>query len=231
MQSMTPPTQPATAAAAPAGTSAGQPRRGGRPTRAEAQRLDQAVRAAALRLFLEHGFDGTSMDAIAEAAGTTKASVYARFTGKEAVFRSVMTWAMQRSDWPVQEPPAPDLDDLTGALTAIAQAAQRRALDPSMIKLAQVAVAHAARFPEIASQAYAAGHWPRRQLVVDLLTRHAATGAIVADDPEILAEHFLGMVSGMPARLASFGVRRDPTDLAHHTQVAIGLFLRGLRPE
>ncbi|MBA2947803.1 TetR/AcrR family transcriptional regulator [Streptomyces himalayensis] len=212
----------------PGGT---RPRRGGRPTREQARQLDENVRECALQLFLEHGYDGTTMDAIAAAAGTTKASLYARFPGKEAVFSSVLAWAIQRTDWPVQEPPPPEPDDLEGALTAIAHAAVRRTLDPSMIKLGQLAVAHAARFPEIARRVYGAGVWPRRQLVVDLLNRHAAAGTIVADDPETLAEHFLGMVSVVPARHASFGVVRDPAEQERHTRSAVQLFLRSLRPD
>ncbi|TKG70856.1 TetR/AcrR family transcriptional regulator [Prauserella endophytica] len=205
-------------------------RRGGRPTREQARLLDETVRERALELFLEHGYEDTSMDAIAAAAGTTKASLYARFPGKEAVFRSVMAWAMQRADWPVAEPPPPDLDDLEGALTAIAETALRRALDPAMVRLGQVAIAHATRFPDIARNAYSAGFWPRRQLVVELLNRHAETGDIaLADDPEVLAEHFLGLVSGTPARLASFGIVRAEADRRRHVASAVRLFLRSLR--
>ena len=210
---------------------AAAPRRGGRPTAEQAAQLDLDIREAALRLFLEHGFDGTSMDAIAGAAGTTRVSLYARFPDKGAVFRSVLAWAIQRTDWPSPEPPAPDFDDLEAALTAIADAALRRALDPSVVKLGQIAIAQASRFPELAQRAYAAVYWPRRELLVELLNRHAATGAIVAPDPEILAEHFLGLVSGMPARLASFGVVRDPADQERRTRAAVQLFLRGLRPD
>ena len=170
------------------------------------------------------------MDAIAQAAGTTKASLYARFPSKEAVFSAVLGWAMQRSDWPTPEPEPPDLDNLEEALTAIAQVALRRALDPSMIKLSRIAIAQASRFPEVARQTYAAGVWPRLPIVVELLRRHAATGAIVAEDPEILAEHFFAMVSGMPARLASFGIVRDPATQERYTRVAVRLFLRSLRP-
>lgn len=222
---MTPPPQP------PGASTGAAVGRGGRPTLAQAAQLDRRIRECALGLFLEHGYDGTSMDAIASAAGTAKASLYTRFPGKEAVFSAVLEWAIGRSDWPVPEPDPPDLDDLEGALTAIARAALRRALHPSMVKLGRVAIAHAARFPELARRMHGAGSWPRRQLVVELLERHAATGAVVADDPEILAEHFLGMVSGVPARMASFGVVCDPAEQDRHTQVAVQLFLRGLRPE
>jgi len=209
---------------------ASSPRRGGRPTLEQASQLDRDVREHALQLFLEHGFEGTSMDAIAAAAGTTKVSVYARYSTKEALFSAVLGWAVQRTDWPVREPDPPDLDDLEGALTAIAHAALRRALHPAMVKLGRIAITQAARFPEIARRTHAVGFWPRQQLVVDLLNRHAATGAIVADDPEILAEHFLAMVSGMPARHASFGIVRDAASQERHTQVAVRLFVRSLRP-
>lgn len=213
----------------PAGSAA--PRRGGRPTREQASRLDEAVREAALELFLEHGYEGTSMNAIAAAAGTTKPSLYARFPAKEDVFRSVLGWAVQRPDWPVPEPEDPDLDDLHGALVAIAQAALTRALDPRMIKLEQIAIAHASRYPELARRTYGTGFWPRRKLVADLLRRHAATGAIQADDPDILAEHFLGMATGAPSRLASFGILRTADDQERHTAMAVEIFLRSLRPD
>jgi AcrR family transcriptional regulator len=98
-----------------------------------------------------------------------------------------------------------------------------------MVRLTRIAVTQAPRFPELAEEANTAS-WPRKQLVVDLLERHAATGVIVADEPEILAELFFGLVSGTPARLASFGIARRPVVQRRYTDVAVDLFLRGLRP-
>lgn len=169
------------------------------------------------------------MEAIAREAGTTKVSLYARFPSKEELFTAVLEWAVQRPDWPVAEADPADPDDLEGALTTIARAALRRALDPSMIQLGRIAVTHAQRLPDVARR-HAIDFWPRQKVVARLLERHAATGAIVAEDPDILAEHFLGMVAGMPARLASYGIVRDPAEQDRHTAVAVRLFLRGLRP-
>jgi TetR/AcrR family transcriptional repressor of mexJK operon len=42
--------------------------RRGRPTQAEAKKLDQKLRKAAVRTFIKYGYDGTSMEAIARAA-------------------------------------------------------------------------------------------------------------------------------------------------------------------
>jgi AcrR family transcriptional regulator len=206
-------------------------RSGGRPTTEQAARLDNAVREAALQMFLERGYEGTSMDAIASAAGTTKASLYARYPSKDEIFATVLNWAASRKDWPFpdDEPPAPD--DLEVALTAVAEASVRRALHPSLVQLSRIAISQAARFPELGRSTLSVGAWERRGVVVELLEHHAATGAIVlVDDPEILAEDFLAMVSGMPARLASLGVLREPDDQSERTRIAVRLFVRSLRP-
>jgi AcrR family transcriptional regulator len=48
-----------------------------------------AVLHAALGLFLKHGLRGTSMEAIAAAAGIAKPTLYAYYPQKQAVFRAV----------------------------------------------------------------------------------------------------------------------------------------------
>ena len=45
-----------------------------------------AILAAAKRLFPQQGFEGTSMDAIANAAGVSKLTVYSHYTDKETLF-------------------------------------------------------------------------------------------------------------------------------------------------
>src|SRR5262245_58023704 len=61
------------------------------PERRRPQVLD-----AALELFLERGYDGASMEAIASAAGVTKPVVYACFPGKEELFRALLAREEER---------------------------------------------------------------------------------------------------------------------------------------
>ena len=68
--------------------------RRGRPTQAEAKKLDQKLRKAAVRTFIKHGYDGTTMDAIARAAGITRRTLYARYPDKRAVFVDVIPWSL-----------------------------------------------------------------------------------------------------------------------------------------
>ncbi len=55
------------------------------PERRRPQVLD-----AALELFLEHGYDGTSMQAVADQAGVTKPVVYACYSSKDSLFRALL---------------------------------------------------------------------------------------------------------------------------------------------
>ncbi|MBM7540116.1 TetR/AcrR family transcriptional regulator [Amphibacillus cookii] len=48
------------------------------------------VQLEAMKLFAIHGFDGTSMEAIAKQVGIRKASLYSHFKGKEALFLSIV---------------------------------------------------------------------------------------------------------------------------------------------
>ena len=60
-----------------------------RTQRERSQATTTQVLAAARELFAEAGYAGTSMDAIADAAGLTKGAVYHHFVNKREVFRAV----------------------------------------------------------------------------------------------------------------------------------------------
>lgn len=205
-----------------------EPVRKGRPTQAEAARLGERLRRAALDTFLERGFDGTTMQAVADAAGITKRTLYGRYPDKHALFAAVVPWALarQRDDEPSVKPG----DDLAEALTAIAASALARALDPDIVRLSRMAMAESARFPEFAVSAQTLTWSPRMQAVMDLLRRHADAGTVRVDDIEIAAEQFLAMVAAVPARLAAFGIAREPEVERRHLDHAVGLFLRGVLP-
>lgn len=70
---------------------AGQiPKRRGRPPADSAGDVEARLLVAATRLFLVHGYDGTSCDQVALDAGAGKASIYARYANKAALFSAVI---------------------------------------------------------------------------------------------------------------------------------------------
>src|ERR671911_354317 len=60
------------------------------------ERRRPEVLDAALKLFLESGYDGTSMQAVADEAGVTKPVVYACFDSKDELFRALLAREEER---------------------------------------------------------------------------------------------------------------------------------------
>jgi AcrR family transcriptional regulator len=94
------------------------------PERRRPQVLD-----AALELFLDGGYEGTSMDAVARAAGVTKPVVYACFASKGELFRALLAREEERilaeiqeafTDTNLADPEATLTEGMTGFLRAVA---------------------------------------------------------------------------------------------------------------
>jgi TetR/AcrR family transcriptional regulator, mexJK operon transcriptional repressor len=203
--------------------------RRGRPTREAATQLHHQIREAAVSAFLEYGYDGITMEAIAQQAGITKRTLYARYPDKRAVFLDVIPWAFSRA---VEREPKTSTndEDLAGALTAIGRGAIKRALDPDIRRLHRIVMNESDRIPEFAVSAETLG-WSRRQRqVMDLLRHHQEAGNVEVDDIELAAEHFLALVEALPARLADFGVFRSKRQEQRHLDHAVHLFLNGVVP-
>jgi AcrR family transcriptional regulator len=203
--------------------------RRGRPTRAETADLDEAVRQAAVSTFVTFGYDGTTMEAIARAAGITKRSLYARYPDKRALFADVIPWALTRS---AETESRLDIDDcdLEAALTALGRAAIARATDPDSVRLKRVALNEWVRFPELRVTSESTMWAGTLRVLTALLREHVDNGNIEIDDAELAAEHFLAMVEAVPGRLAEFGIHRSAEQHERHLEQAVALFLRGVTP-
>jgi AcrR family transcriptional regulator len=68
----------------------------GRPPRGHAGQVEERILDAAGQVFLEHGFQGASVDEIAEVACAGKPTIYARFPNKHALFTAVIERLVSR---------------------------------------------------------------------------------------------------------------------------------------
>lgn len=202
-------------------------RRGGRPDRADTERLGAAILAAAEQIFLTEGFGGARMEAIAAAAGTTKQTVYARFGSKEALFIEVSNGLLKERFTPVSCAQG----SLRDALVDVADQMLAAMLDPRMVRMHCIITAEAERFPELARLSDRDESFPGRAMLLTLLTDAAARGEINCPDPRKAMLMLQHMVLAAPLRSASLGL--DDLDAAacrDWTRYAVDLFLNGTRP-
>jgi AcrR family transcriptional regulator len=66
------------------------------PGRPRDPQVDRRIAQAALDLFADAGWAGFSMEAVARRAGVGKASLYLRWTSKEALLADAVTWRLGR---------------------------------------------------------------------------------------------------------------------------------------
>lgn len=156
-------------------------------------RRRKALLAAARDLFLEHGFDGVSVDQIVARAGGSKTSVYAYFKNKEGLFSALVEGVLEE----FLDFPAPELGQAAApreVLGAIGRGACRAVLRQDVMALYRLAVAESFRFPHVGAAFYAAGPRPARAALADYLAAATARGELAVPDPELASDFFLGML-------------------------------------
>lgn len=122
----------------------------GRPTRAQIEQRNQELLDRALDLFLERGFEGTTIEAITDSVGMSRRTVYARYGDKITLFKAALQRAID--DWvvPAERLQAAESDDFEDTLLTIAAMLVANLKDPSGIRLVRIANTEVFRMPEIA---------------------------------------------------------------------------------
>ena len=162
-----------------------EPVKRGRP-RSEARK--QAILDAAFVLLGEHGLGGTSMDAVAERAGVSKATIYRWWPSKELLALDALYAA-----WDVTGPAPRDTGALRGDLLALVRPWVRQAgAGPSArILVGVLAAAHAD--PEFGAAYRARFVEPRRDQARAVLARARVRGELAAGvDVEVAIDMLWG---------------------------------------
>ena len=183
---------------------------------------------AARAIFMREGYGAASMDAIAREANVSKATLYAHFSGKEALFAAVIRHRCAQLAWT-------HLDDETWR-SSPADGLRRIGRDfcdliftPETLAIYRVVVSEAPRFPELGRVFYDMGAARARQRLADFLAQAARSGALRIPDPLLAAEQFIGMLFGHFHLPRVLGLIERPSDHEIDTVVdlAVGLIMRG----
>jgi TetR/AcrR family transcriptional repressor of mexJK operon len=203
--------------------------RAGRPTRGQAEQRQAELLERALDMFLEKGYELTTIEAIATSTSMTKRTVYARYEDKAALFRAAVQHAIERWIVPDETLRALDTGDLESTLTAVARMRVAYVGTPEGLKLQRIINAESYRFPDIFTAAFEQGTKPVVVFLAALFRRHAALGTINVARCEMAASAFLSLVVGGPVRVIVSGNRLEPADLEDRIAFSVKLFLDGVR--
>ena len=114
-----------------------------------------AILGAAKAMFLELGYDGASMEAIAAAADVSIMTLYRHAQSKDDLFAAVIASACDPNDEAEQAEFARIMQRPLGdVLVTVGLIAQRRLADPETVALMRAVMAEATRFPNLAEIAY-----------------------------------------------------------------------------
>lgn len=165
--------------------------RGGRPPASRAGEVDRRILDAATQLFLRDGYDATSLDRIAARANAGKASLYVRYSTKQALFTAVIRRMVDRT-----LVPSADVPSHLPAEARLRETAHRlleHALVPEAVALMRVCMSIAPRMPDLARLVDGIGREGGIAQVARAIAGGGATPEQVAQ-ARPAAEQFIDMV-------------------------------------
>jgi AcrR family transcriptional regulator len=204
----------------------------GRPDAQETEALNEHLLTTATKLFIEHGYAGTSIEKVAGVAGAGKQTIYRRYQSKEDLFVAVVSTASQvlanagLESRQRKEDPLISLRDTCRRLFDTIN-------EPDAISVYRILIAEGLRFPNLVERVYQAALEPIYASIQCLLQSAREVGGIRTDIPiDDMQRLLLGMITGwsMQQMLLSrkaFATDRERRD---YFSKAWALFLEGVLP-
>ncbi|OAE98625.1 TetR family transcriptional regulator [Bradyrhizobium centrolobii] len=206
--------------------------RGGRPTKSAALERDQRLIEVATRLFLDRGFDATSLDAVAEAARVSKPTVYSRYGDKRGLFTAVLRREIDRWLAPLSAAAETQLGSSSDVsveqrLVEVGREMLTFTCGPDAVAFSRMMTSQAINFPDIAKLGKEEGWLKAVATTARFFDHLVAQGALDVEDTTIAAEVFLDVVVGHTHRMATFGTALEIKSAEKRMRAAIKLFLAG----
>jgi len=208
--------------------------RAGRPPRELAGEVDERILDAALRVFLERGFAGASIDEIAGLARAGKPTIYARHAGKDALFAAVVMRdvAATAAKLDGQVPVGSTLDE---RLVSLASTVLNWALAGDTINLMRLGISEARQLPDLAIKTHRMARQRGEEVVAKLLAEAAQSDRpLPAFAPEQLAtttKFFMDLVVLPMIVRALFGEKLNTlrAEIAPYVSRSVAFFLANCR--
>jgi TetR/AcrR family transcriptional repressor of mexJK operon len=193
-------------------------------------RKHRAILEAATTVFLDTGYQGSSVDQIAAQAAVSKQTVYKHFADKEQLFTRIILDTADQVDGLVNTVTRTlaDTDDLAADLGELANQFVATLMQPRVLRLRRLVIANADRFPETTRKWYEQGFERVLGTLSSRFQHLAERGLLRLEDPLLAAHHFVGLLLWIPVNQVMFcgdDARSTDADLARYADAAVRTFL------
>jgi AcrR family transcriptional regulator len=185
------------------------------------------ILAAAFAAFTEGGFAETSTLEIATRARASKRELYALFGNKQEVLVACISERARRLRLPVDLPELRDRETLRTTLTAFGARLVGEVSEPAVVAMFRLAIAEAARTPDIAQSLNDIGIAASRDSLRELM-RRAQSAGLLSGEPAEMAAQFFGLLWGnlMLGLLLGIAERPNSREIDRRAEAASSAFLR-----
>jgi AcrR family transcriptional regulator len=198
-------------------------RAGGRMTEARRQEIVRKTAA----LFIEKGYANVTIDEIIKLIGGSKATLYARFGGKEGLFETVIRQPCIDVAHAIDIEPTGNIET---QLTQIARNFLKSVLHPNILELHRLMVSIGKTFPAVSTFFYKSGPGTAYATVATWIEKQQAAGKIGGGSPHQFAVLFLDMLLGEhQLALLTSPRQSSPRAIDKTVRAAVSLFLNGTR--
>ena len=197
-------------------------------TRQESRRQDRhdAIVTVASRCFLENGYAGTTMSAVAAAVGGSKATLWNYFRSKEELFAAVIdheTTAFRAQLSSLLNP----CDSLSDSLRRFCTRHLTKVTTPGAVALNRLVVAESGRFPEMGQIFYARAPRLTHELLGAFLEGAMDRGTLQRCDPITAARQLIALCMSGSHHLLLVGMIEEVSEsqIVKDVDNALDLFL------
>lgn len=180
---------------------------------------------SAYRLFLVQPYDAVSTDAIAREAKVSKATLYAHFASKEALFAALVEEQcgdLSEALWAE----APGSDDVAAVLHTIARNFVGMFVTGKAMSLYRIIAAEVPRFPELGRGFFEVGPGTLHSRIAEFLRHADERGLLRVPDPHLAAVQFIALISCEIPLYGMLGLDPMPaTEVQRRVDSGIAMFL------
>jgi TetR/AcrR family transcriptional regulator, mexJK operon transcriptional repressor len=207
------------------------------PEEKRSDRKHREIMQAATAVFVARGYDGTSMDEIASRAGVSKQTIYKHFSDKDNLFTEIILATTRQVDDVVRlvTETIGGSRDLGRDLRVLGRNFLQVLMDEELLQIRRLVIANADRMPSLGRKWYEQGFERVLATLSSSFRALADQKLLQVEDPQLAANHFVGMLLWIPVNEAMFTGNNRPrskVELNHLADGAVRAFLAayGARP-